>query len=189
MCAALSFSGAVGVTGITTATGGLNVGTIKDAGNNATAMTIDSDGVVKIPQIPCFFITGNNSAYVTTSPIVFASTQIDTRSGVDLSNNKYVVPVAGKWQFHIQLGIAAVVGGGSLYPAIQRTPSGGSAQSFGYSYYAPINSSGVQSFSHIDQSCVIDCAVGDSIDVGFTQTSGTYYNGANECRFFGYFLG
>ena len=49
-----TFSGAVGVTGLTTATGGLNVNTIKDAGNNATAMTIDSDGVVKIPRFLAF---------------------------------------------------------------------------------------------------------------------------------------
>ena len=97
-----TFSSTVGVAGITTATGGLNVGTIKDAGNNATAMTIDSDGVVKIPQAPCFFITGSNAAYVNTSPIPFGATAIDTRSGVDLSNNKYVVPVAGKWHFHMQ---------------------------------------------------------------------------------------
>jgi len=142
-----------------------------------------------VDNVPCFFITGNNNAYVNTSPIVFASTQIDTRSGVDLTNNKYVVNVAGKWHFHLQLGIVSVTGGGSLYPSIQRTPSGGSAQSFGYSYYAPINSSSVQSYSHSDVDCIVDCAVNDSINAVITQSSGTYYNGANECRFFGYFLG
>ena len=176
-------------TGGITATGGVNVGTIKDAGNNATAMTIDSDGVVKIPQIPCFFISGSNAAYVNTSPIPFGATAIDTRSGVDLSNNKYVVPVAGKWHFHLQLGIVQVTGSGNLYPSIQRTPSGGSAQSFGYSYYSPTNSSSVQSYSSLDVNCIIDCSVNDSINAVFTQTSGFYYNGTSECRFLGYFLG
>ncbi len=42
----MAMGGTLGVTGITTATGGLNVGTIKDVGNNATAMTIDSSGVI-----------------------------------------------------------------------------------------------------------------------------------------------
>ena len=185
----MAMGGTLSVAGITTATGGLNVGTIKDAGNNATAMTIDSDGVVKIPQAPCFFITGSNAAYVNTSPIPFGATAIDTRSGVDLSNNKYVVPVAGKWHFHIQLGIVQVTGAGYTYPKIRRTTSGGTATDFGYSYYAPTNSSSVQSYSHSDVDAFIDCAVGDSIDVIFFQSSGTYYNGTSECRFFGHFLG
>jgi hypothetical protein len=157
--------------------------------NDTTAITIDSDGVVKIPQAPCFFITGNNAAYVNTSPIPFGATSIDTRSGVDLSNNKYVVPVAGKWHFHLQLGIVQVTGGGSLYPTIQRTTSAGTATGFGYSYYAPTNSSSVQSYSNLNVDCIVDCSVNDSINAVFTQTSGTYYNDSNTCRFFGYFLG
>jgi hypothetical protein len=157
--------------------------------NGTAAMTIDSDGVVKITQSPCFFITGNNGAYITTSPIVFAITLIDTRSGVDLTNNKYVVPVAGRWQFHVQLGIVGVTGTGACYPVIQKTPSGGSATSYGYSYYQPVNSAGVTSYSHLDVDAIVDCDVGDSISVAFTQTTGNYYNGPNECRFFGYFLG
>jgi len=175
--------------GITTATGGLNVGTIKEATGTNTAMTIDSDGVVKITQNPCFFIKGNNGAHVTTSPIPFAITVIDTRSGVDLANNKYVIPVAGRWQFHVQLGIVSVTAGGACYPIIRRTPSGGSAVDLGYSYYSPVNSAGVTSYSHIDVDVIADCAVGDSINVPFVQTTATYYNGSNECRFLGYFLG
>ena len=178
------------VTGITTATGGLNVGTIKDAGNNATAMTIDSDGVVKITQNPCFFITGNNGAHVNTSPVVFATTIIDTRSGVDLANNKYVIPVAGKWHIHVQLGIVAVTGTGACYPIIRKTPVGGGAVTdHGYSYFNPINAAGVVSYSHIDVDAIVDCAVGDHFTVPFSQSTGTYYNGPNECKFFGYFLG
>jgi len=142
-----------------------------------------------VDNVPCFFITGNSGAYVSTSPIVFAATQIDTHSGVDLGNNKYVVNVAGKWHFHVQLGIVQVTGTGNCYPQLQRTTSGGSATAFGYSYYSPTNGSSVQSYSHLDVDMIIDCAVGDSINVAFNQTSGYYYNGANECRFFGYFLG
>jgi len=176
--------------GITTATGGLNVGTIKEATGTNTAMTIDSDGVVKITQNPCFFIKGNNGAYVNTSPVVFAITVIDTRSGVDLANNKYVVPVAGKWHFHIQLGIVGVTASGACYPIIRKTPVGGGAVTdHGYSYYQPVNAAGVTSYSHLEVDAIVDCDVGDSFNIPFVQTTGTYYNGANECRFFGYFLG
>ena len=156
--------------------------------NGTTGMTIDGNGVVKIPQAPCFWITGNNGAYVTAAPIVFALTKIDTRSGVDLSNNRYVVPVAGKWHFHVQLGIVRVLGTGNCYPNIRRT-AGGSATNFGYSYYNPVNGSGVLSYNSLNVDCIVQCAVGDVIDVGFSQTNAHYYNGPDECRFFGYFLG
>ena len=172
-------------------TGGLNVGTIKEATGTNTAMTIDSDGVVKITQNPCFYITGNFGGYINTSPVVFAIVKIDTRNGVDLTNNKYVVPVAGKWHFHIQLGIVRATGGsGACYPIIRKTPVGGGAVTdHGYSYYSPINAASVTSYSHLDVDAIVDCDVGDSFNVPFVQTAATYYNGTNECRFFGYFLG
>ena len=178
-----TFSGAL------TATGGLNVGTIKEAAGTNTAMTIDSDGVVKLTQNPCFFIKGNNGAHISTTPVVFGLTVIDTRSGVDLANNRYVVPVAGRWHFHLQLGIVAATGTGNCYPYIRRTDGSGSATLLGYSYFLPANAVGVTSYTHIDVDVIVDCAVGDSIDNTFVQTTATYYNGPNECRFFGYFLG
>jgi len=142
-----------------------------------------------VDNVPCFFITGNNGAHVSTSPVVFATTVIDTHSGVDLTNNKYVVPIAGRWHFHVQLGIVATTGTGNCYPIIRRTPSGGSAVDLGYSYYNPVNGSGVISYSHIDVDAIADCVVGDAITVPFSQVTSTYYNGSNECRFFGFFLG
>jgi len=186
-----TFSSTLAVTGATTTTGGVNTGTIKEATGTNTAMTIDSDGVVKITQNPCFFIKGNNGAYINTSPVVFALTVIDTRSGVDLANNRYIVPVAGRWHFHIQLGIVAATGtNGACYPIIRKTPVGGGAVTdHGYSYYQPINNSSVTSYSHLDVDAIVDCDVGDSFNIPFVQTTSTYYNGANECRFFGYFLG
>ena len=56
-----------------------------------------------VDNVPCFFMKGNNNAHVNTSPVVFGLTVIDTHSGVDLTNNKYVVPIAGKWQFQLPL--------------------------------------------------------------------------------------
>ncbi len=172
-------------------TGSVNIGTIKDSTGTNTAMTIDSDGVVKITQNPCFYITGNDNNHVTTSPVPFAITLIDTRSGVDLTNNKYVIPVAGKWQFHVQLGIVSATQGGACYPIIRKTPVGGGAVTdHGYSYYNPINAENITSYTHIDVDAIIDCAVGDAFTVPFViGGTASYYNGANECRFFGYFLG
>ena len=142
-----------------------------------------------VDNVPCFFMKGNNNAHVNTSPVVFGLTVIDTHSGVDLANNKYVVPIAGKWQFHVQLGIIAVTGTGNCYPTLYQTPSGGSAVDHGYSYYNPVNGGGVTSYTHVDLDCIADCAVGDAINVTFSQVTSTYYNGSNECRFFGFFLG
>ena len=89
----------------------------------------------------------------------------------------------------MQLGIVAATGTGNCYPYIRRTDGGGSATLLGYSYFNPVNSSGVTSYSTINVNVIVDCAVGDSIDNTFVQTTATYYNDSAECRFFGYFLG
>jgi|TARA_R100000081_G_scaffold88004_1_gene59066 hypothetical protein len=110
-----TFSGAVGVTGITTATGGLNVGTIKDAGNNATAMTIDSSGRVTMPNVPAFLARRNDTT--TTVPsggiMQFDSVSVygafDTDSGFNTSTYTYTFPVAGLYRIHV----SCILGGQS----------------------------------------------------------------------------
>jgi hypothetical protein len=107
-----TFSGAVGVTGITTATGGLNVGTIKDAGNNATAMTIDSSGRVLTPARPAFLARRNDTTTSVSSTNIFPFDSVsvyggfDTASGYNTSTYTYTCPVAGLYHFHV----SAIIG-------------------------------------------------------------------------------
>ena len=94
----------IDASGITTATGGLNVGTIKDAGNNATAMTIDSSGRILTPARPAFLARRNGTGFtVDGAYFPFDSTSVeggfDIGSNYDTTNYKFTCPVAGVYFF------------------------------------------------------------------------------------------
>jgi hypothetical protein len=93
------------------------IGTIKDAGGNQTAMTIDSSGRVLMPEVPRF------KSRITTATAFGSQTKMPIRSdygasnanyvtttgtnrggGFDNTNNKYVVPITGLWQLNAQVG-------------------------------------------------------------------------------------
>ena len=57
----LSVAGASTLTGAATATGGLNVGTIKDVTGTTTALSISSNGLVTHPTRPIFSVRGNGA--------------------------------------------------------------------------------------------------------------------------------
>ena len=101
-----TFTGAVGVTGITPATGGLNVGTIKDAGNNATAMTIDSSGRVAIPNRPYAFVDFGGSAYVSKTggaTLVFDNAIHNDGNHYNTGTGVFTCPVAGLYTVQCHL--------------------------------------------------------------------------------------
>ena len=141
-----------------------------------------------VDNTPSFLITGNNNAYVTTTPIVFAVTTIDTHNGVDLSNNKYVIPVAGVWSFALNLGIVRTTSAGAVYAQIFRSRSGATTITSGYCYFSPGNSSLTQ-YGSLSIEGSFDCLVGDEITAIFTQSNGHYYNGPAECRLMGFYQG
>ena len=175
--------------GVDDSTDKLTIGKGSALGTTA-GLLIDSESVMTNPAEPAFRITGNNNAYVTTSPVVFAVTKYDqsgSSGGVDLSNNRYEVPTAGLWQFALNLGIVRTTSAGNCHGSIRRT-SGGSTVAHGYAYFSP-GSGSVTHYGAIHLELIIECSVGDLIDVAFTQTNGAYYNGTNECRFEGHLLG
>jgi len=95
-----TFSGGV------TASGGLNVGTIKEATGTTTAITIDSSGRVFKPATPAFHAYANDGAYITTTPVQFDNTTINVGNAFDTTNYKYVVPVTGNYFISVHLGLA-----------------------------------------------------------------------------------
>ena len=164
--------------------------TVSAAAGGSFGGNLSVSGVIS-SNVPCFSITGNNGAYVTTSPIPFAVTNVDTASGVDLSNNRYTIPVEGHWHIQLQLGIVRNNNGGNIYPQIYRTRSGAVVSS-GYSYFAPLASSSdaaLNNYGSLDVSWVVQCNVGDTLHCIVNTTNAHYYNGSAECRFQGVFLG
>ena len=82
------------------------IGTIKDAGGNATAMTFDSSGRVFRSVIPHIFAVRRNSGgggYVTVAngAKYEFDTIIESGGGMTLSSGMVQVPVAGLYQFNV----------------------------------------------------------------------------------------
>ena len=84
------------------------IGTIKDAGGNNTAMTIDSTGRVSTPVRPAFSAYGtggwtifSNGAW---TKIVFNATPpLNVGGHYDSTNSKFVAPVDGVYHFYYKL--------------------------------------------------------------------------------------
>lgn len=80
----------------------LNLATIKDSTGTNTAMTIDSSGRVLMPAKPAFFLNRSGSNYTWGAGVAqFDTVVIDTDSGWDATNYRYVFPVAGIWWVNV----------------------------------------------------------------------------------------
>jgi len=104
-----TFSGGV------TATGGLNVGTIKEATGTTTAMTIDSTGRVLQPAKPFFHVSESNNtgAVGITGQIVFDTVITNIGSHYDTAGF-FKAPVAGLYQFNFSGMGCGTTSGGAL---------------------------------------------------------------------------
>lgn len=80
------------------------IGTIKDAGGNATAMTIDSSGRIASPQTPCFFAYMSGGSYypdtTTSTPTPLNSTLVNIQNCWNTSTYKFTAPIAGTYQIN-----------------------------------------------------------------------------------------
>jgi hypothetical protein len=96
-----TFSGPV------TASGGLNVGTIKEATGTNTGISISSAGIITKPQTPAFRVTasaGQSLPNATLTKISFdtktgSNFQFDTGGDYDTTNYHFLAPVTGVYFF------------------------------------------------------------------------------------------
>ena len=77
------------------------IGTIKDAGGNATAMTVDSSGRVSSPQNPCFFAYRSSGSFYpdttnsTKTPL--NATLVNIQNCWSTTNHQFTAPIAGTY--------------------------------------------------------------------------------------------
>ena len=76
----------------------LKVDTIQNTGGT-TGLTIDSSGRAKLPNVPCFHVYNDNTNFSSTSVSKWTAnvTVIDNGNNFDLTNNRFVAPVAGHY--------------------------------------------------------------------------------------------
>ena len=77
------------------------IGTIKDAGGNATAMTIDTSGRISSPQTPCFYAYRNGGSFYpdttnsTKTPL--DTTLVNVQNCWSTTNHQFTAPIAGTY--------------------------------------------------------------------------------------------
>ena len=78
------------------------IGTIKDAGGNATAMTIDSAGRILRPtsSLVAFDAHPVNAGNVTSGTIPFNTASLNLGNHFNTSSYKFVAPIDGVYEFH-----------------------------------------------------------------------------------------
>ena len=92
------------------------IGTIKDAGGNATAMTIDSSGRVTQPTKPNFHVREGaaGSASGTTGVITFNIVDHNIGSCYNTANGRFTAPVAGIYHFCFDSLVSTDTSGSAL---------------------------------------------------------------------------
>ena len=159
-----------------------------------TAMRLDSNGRVTKPLQPSFLAKGASASYISTSPIPFPTV---TGGGVNngahnigghynTSNYTFTAPVAGRYLFHVHLGITRGSQNGSqMYPTLLVNGAG-----VAYSYVKLEVTPSANNYAPANITQILNLAANDAVKVNFNQASGgTYYNGAVECNFSGFLVG
>ena len=160
---------------------------IKDHDGTNSLMVVDGVGNVTKPLNPSFRALGNNGAYQTTTPVPFPNLTSNNAgfnigSHYNTSNYRFTAPVAGKYLFHVHMGIVNIgANGGHGYPylRINGTP-------IAYSFVQmPASASYMP--AHLTQ--IFSLAANDYVDVTFNGSNGTYYGNFTELSFQGCLLG
>tara|TARA_B100001057_G_scaffold381721_1_gene387638 strand:- start:2796 stop:3296 length:501 start_codon:yes stop_codon:yes gene_type:complete len=153
--------------------------------NNTTALNIDTNGRILTPARPSFMARGHlggTGAY-TAAGVQLRCTVVDHNvgSGYNTGDGKFTCPIAGRYVYGFNLGIAYASSGGQVvYPYLRKN---GSNIHYGY-FQAPSASS----YSPISVQTIIDCAAGDYLDVHIAGT-GQFYQGLLETMQYAHLYG
>ena len=157
--------------------------------DTVTMMNMDgATGSITKPNNPSFRAMGSNAAYQTTSPVPFPSVSgtnlggHNTGSHYNTSNYRFTAPVAGKYLFHVHMGIINIgANGGNGYPYLRIN-----ATSVAYSF-VQMPASASYAPAHVTQ--IFNLAANDYVDVTFGGSNATYYGNYTELSFSGCLLG
>jgi len=171
------------------------IGTIKDAGGNETAMTIDNSGRVLKPVIPSWRVCLTASQNITTAG--GAGTDIlwnDTSSadfnflagGCTLSSGVITVPVDGLYQCNASVRFDNVGSSSYLIMRILKNNS----QTAQQEHYNIIGNGHSTDYQNINGSDIYQCVAGDTLRVSaMTSADSNWDVNINGSKFSGYLIG
>ena len=172
----------------------LDLATIKDNSGTNTAMTIDSTGRILTPARPAFFVSHDASSTVGLNGVInFNTVHTNVGSHFDISNDRFVVPIAGIYNFNFS-ALGCNSSGGALAAGVpvrvqleRSTDTGSNYTIFTHSYGYVASST---SYPNMACSGTIALTAGDYIRVNCAQ--GYLYgdvSGFYDIRFSGFLVG
>ena len=155
-------------------------GNTEFATNNNIRMTIDSVGLVTIPNQPAFAAYRDAGNTTTATDFIFNQVVFNIGNHYNSSNGRFTAPIAGRYQFNVMM-------------------SHNGANTGNVGFFRPQKNSGSQSWlfpigpniDHysIGMSFVIDLAVNDYISVNTGTSAEMLGSGNIHNHFSGYFIG
>tara|TARA_Y100000356_G_scaffold120329_1_gene112728 strand:- start:67 stop:1143 length:1077 start_codon:yes stop_codon:yes gene_type:complete len=126
---------------------GVDGGSIKfqtSGGSYSDKLVIDADGIITKPLQPMFEVTKGSEQTLSSGSLTlltFDTEVYDLNSDFDLSNDRFIAPVAGKYVFQAYITTGTMVAGAGIGLVWQKTTSGGSESIFkhGHSQSTEIN--------------------------------------------------
>lgn len=167
----------------------LKVTEIADPTNGNTAISIDSSGVPSTEKYfhskghPCFLyekVTSHSSA---AEILVFNTKKIDTHDAMNTTSGKYIIPVAGIWEFNFSIMTLNDSSSGHFYVQVYQNSTDR------YRLYSYKQASTHERVT--GAGLLLDCAVGDEVYL-YNATGATitlYTSGNRYTTFSGKLIG
>ena len=149
-------------------------------------LRIDNSGRVAMPYQPAFSVGGSSNTYITQSPILFNTIELNRNNVYNSSTGVFTAPVSGAYKFDAQIYCRCTTGQ-NAFPRIQKSTNGGSSwTNFSYAFLGDQASGQVDTTLNVN--VIMDLNVNDLVRVVFGGT-GDYYHGNEETRFSGFLIG
>ena len=145
------------------------IGTIKDSGGNATAMSIDSSGRVKTPARPAFR-AGKTATQTASGSAELVTWNVEVFDiGGNFGSNVFTAPIAGLYQFSIH---ALSPDNSNIEDFYFGKRVGGTGSITPFAYFRNAQASGHETSGG---TVIEQLAVGDTVGVYLTSASDAIY--------------